>query len=79
MRRVQVWPILLWDEIPELPVPLLEPDPDATLDPGAMVSAVYERGAYARQIDYKKPPSPPELTPDEAAWVEARPGKGAGR
>ena len=65
----QVWPIQLADELPVLPVPLLEPDPDASLDLGSIVKAVYERGAYERQIDYSRPPPPPELTPEEAASV----------
>ncbi len=68
--RVEVWPIQLADRLPVLPLPLLEPDPDAPLDLGAAVASVYERGAYAAQIDYREPPPPPRLTPDEAAWLE---------
>jgi hypothetical protein len=65
---VEVWPIQLWDRLPVLPVPLLEPDPDATLDLAAAVSEVYERGAYAVQIDYQRPPPPP-LSGEETAWM----------
>jgi hypothetical protein len=68
----EVWPIQLADELPALPVPLLEPDPDAALDLGSIVRAVYERGAYARQIDYSRQPPPPPLEPGEAEWARAR-------
>jgi len=39
-----VWPIQLREKLPTLPVPLLEPDPDAPLELAAVVAAVYERG-----------------------------------
>jgi hypothetical protein len=68
---VSVWPIQLWDPLPVLPVPLSEPDPDATLDLGAMVDNVYEDGAYATVLNYRQPPPPPPLTDDEAKYVEA--------
>ena len=68
--RVAVWPIQLMDRLPMLPVPLLEPDPDVPLDLGAAVASVYERGAYAQQIDYQQPPPPPALSSTEADWLE---------
>jgi hypothetical protein len=49
---------------------LLEPDPDATLDLHAVVAAVYERGAYARLIDYHRPPPSPALSETEAVWLD---------
>jgi hypothetical protein len=54
-----------------LPVPLLEPDPDVPCDLGATVASVYERGAYASQIDYSQPPPPPPLARTQADWLEA--------
>jgi hypothetical protein len=66
---VDVWPIQLADSLPTIPIPLLEPDPDAALDLGAVVAAVYERGGYATLIDYSRPPPPP-LTDSEAAWLD---------
>jgi hypothetical protein len=53
-----------------IPVPLLDPDPDVPLDLGPVVAAVYERGAYARLIDYHLPPPPPALPEAEAAWLD---------
>ena len=67
---VEVWPIQLADRLPVLPVPLREPDPDTPLDLEAAVVSVYERGAYATQIDYQQPPPPPALPKPEADWLE---------
>jgi hypothetical protein len=68
--RVDVWPIQLEEPLPVLPVPLLEPDPDTTLDLNAVVASVYERGAYGTRIDYREPPPPPPLTEAQAEWLE---------
>ena len=68
--HAQVWPIQLGDELPRVPVPLLDPDPDVPLHLGSAVRTVYERGAYARMIDYGQPPPPPALTAAEAAWLD---------
>jgi hypothetical protein len=67
---VEVWPLQLRDPLPVVPVPLLEPDPDAPLDLGEAVASVYERGGYASQIDYQQPPPPPALSGPEAAWLD---------
>ncbi len=69
--KVAVGPIQLWDKLPVLPVPLLEPDPDVPLDLGAVVASVYERGGYPSLIDYhQSPPPPPPLSDEEMAWVD---------
>jgi hypothetical protein len=68
---VQVWPIQMRDPLPTVPVPVLEPDPDVPLDLEAAVISVYERGGFARKIDYRQAPPPPALSTDEAACVEA--------
>ncbi|MEZ4731985.1 MAG: DUF4058 family protein [Caldilineaceae bacterium] len=67
---VNIWPIQLSDRLPRLPIPLLLPDPDVVLDLGAVVRDVYERGAYSRRIDYTHPVPPPDLTPEQQAWVD---------
>jgi hypothetical protein len=69
--RVDIRPIQLLDSLPVLPVPLLEPDPDAPLDLGAVVASVYERGAYEDRIDYREVPPPPPLGADDAAREDA--------
>lgn len=67
--KVEVWPIQLADQLPVLPIPLLEADPDAPLDLSGVVASVYERGAYASQIDYRQLPPPPELSEQENNWL----------
>jgi len=69
---VDVWPVQLWDPLPTLPVPLREPDPDVPLKLGAVVAAVYQRGAYSRLIDDRLTPPPPPLSDVEAAWLAER-------
>jgi hypothetical protein len=66
---VDVWPIQLCEKLPPIPVPLVEPDPDVTLDLGLIVAAVYERGGYATLIDYSQPPPPP-LSETESVWLD---------
>lgn len=67
---VDVWPIQLAEPLPVIPVPLQEPDLDVPLDLGAIVSSVYERGAYASQVDYRQPPPSPVLPEEEVAWLD---------
>jgi hypothetical protein len=67
---VEVWPIQLWEKLPVLPIPLVQPDPDVSLDLGTVVATVYERGAYTRLIDYHLPPPPPAFSETAAVWLE---------
>ena len=69
--KVEMWPIQLTERLPTVPVPVLEPDPDVPLDLEAALASVYERGGFARKIDYGLPPPPPPLSAGEATWVEA--------
>jgi hypothetical protein len=55
--------------LPKLPVPLRAPDPDVILDLPAVFAVGYERGRYARALDYLVPPDLP-LPPPDRAWVE---------
>lgn len=68
--RVQVWPMQLRDTLPVVPVPLLSPDPDASINLSMAVVAVYERAAYGQQIDYREPVPPPRLSPKDKTWVQ---------
>lgn len=67
---VQVWPIQLWDRLPTIPVPLREPDPDATIDLAASLVAAYDDGGYDLLIDYDQPPPSPELSSAETGWLD---------
>jgi Protein of unknown function (DUF4058) len=69
---VDVWPMSLQEKLPSIPVPLLEPDPDATLDLQGVVASVYERGGYEDRIDYREAPPHPPLSEAEAEWVAER-------
>jgi hypothetical protein len=66
----QVWPILLRAALPTVPLPLLPADPDVSLDMHAAVQACFELVGYERLLDYSSPPPPPELSADDAAWVD---------
>jgi hypothetical protein len=55
--------------LPRIPIPLLEPDPDVVLDLPALFALSYDRGRYARSLDYTLPLNLP-LAPDDRAWAE---------
>lgn len=64
-----VWPILLDQPLPEVPVPLLAGDPDVALDLQLALAGVYDDDRLGSLIDYTSPPEIP-LTPEQAAWVD---------
>lgn len=68
---VEVWPLQLRDPIKPVPVPLLPPDPPVALDVGAAIREAYRRARYDLEIDYTQPPPPPDLSPEDAAWLDA--------
>jgi hypothetical protein len=57
------------DPLPPIPIPLRRPDPDVTLDLGAHFATAYDRGRYARLIDYTASPSTVKKAADRA-WAE---------
>lgn len=67
---VEVWPIQLWDTLPILPVPLRQPDKDATINLDAAIAILYEQGGYATLIDYHRPPPPPKLSKEQNLWLD---------
>lgn len=67
--RLEVWPVALRTPIPPLPVPLRRPDPDIVLDLTAALRQVYRNARYERRINYGAAPPPPELAPEDAAWL----------
>ena len=62
------WPLTLRDPLPVVPVPAANGD-DLPLDLGAAFRKLYDDAGYDLSIDYSQPPPPPELSPDDAAWV----------
>lgn len=67
----EVYSWTLRDPLPTLPVPLRAPDPDVRIDLGAVYETAFERGRYARSIDYAKPIELP-VHPDDRGWVAER-------
>jgi hypothetical protein len=59
------------DPLPTIPIPLRAPDPDVTLDLAQVFTTIYDRGRYARVIDYAVPPAAP-LNRDDLAWATRR-------
>ncbi|MBC8077885.1 MAG: DUF4058 family protein [Chloroflexales bacterium] len=70
--EVDIWPCRLQNALPTVPVPLRHPDPDVTLSLPQVVQQVYRNARYDLQVDYRADPSPPDLAPDDAAWLDAR-------
>jgi hypothetical protein len=66
----EVWPLRLQEPIPILPVPLLPPDPDAPVNLGRALAAIYDRSGYDLRIDYTSSPPPPTLAAEDAAWLD---------
>jgi hypothetical protein len=64
--------------LPAIPIPLLPPDPDVWLDLAAVFATAYERGRYARSLDYAAPP-PVSLDEETRRWVMERARGGNGR
>jgi hypothetical protein len=55
--------------LPEIPVPLKAPDPDVFINLSELYSTAFERGFYARVLDYQTPLQVP-LAPEDRAWAE---------
>jgi hypothetical protein len=60
--------------LPVIPIPLLPPDKDLRCDLAAVFATTYERGRYARSIDYAQPLALPPGEAD-AAWVAQTAGR----
>jgi hypothetical protein len=66
--RAEFWPLGLRDPLPEIPIPLQAPHPDARLDLQAVLHRVYD-AAYYRDYIYDGTPWPP-LSEADAAWAQ---------
>ena len=54
--------------LPSIPIPLAAADPDALLDVAGVFTLAFERGRYARSIDYDAPLTI-SLDPQDRAWA----------
>lgn len=55
--------------LPTIPIPLRVPDPPVRIDLGAVYGLTYERGAYARSVDYATALDVP-LSEGDRVWAE---------
>lgn len=62
-----LYPILLRDPLPNIPIPLRPTDPDAVLQLQPLFDECFERGRY--RLKYQLPPAPP-LTEEEEVWAD---------
>jgi Protein of unknown function (DUF4058) len=53
--EVYAWSVR--DPLPVIPIPLAKPDPDIMADLGAVFATTYDRGRYARLLDYRLSPT----------------------
>lgn len=67
----RAWPAHFDRPLPEIPIPLLYPDPDVKLPLQLLVDDIYQRSRYAQILDYARPLKPP-LKKTERAWLEER-------
>jgi hypothetical protein len=65
----RVWLGHFLHRLPVIPVPLLSPEPDLSLDLQPLIDGIYELGRYHERIDYARPLSPP-LTDADAVRVQ---------
>jgi hypothetical protein len=71
-RAYQLFPILLAESLPCIPVPLRQGQDELPLDLQFVFNRVYDSGPYRRgAVNYAQPPEPP-LLGDQAAWAEQR-------
>lgn len=69
--KTDVWPLRLPDPLPNIPVPLRQPDDDVVLQLGSVFSAVYDEAAYDLSIDYQEAPPAPVLADEERSWMRS--------
>jgi hypothetical protein len=66
--KAELWPLTLQQPLPNIPVPLRNPDPDIPLNLAHIFDAVYEAAAYDLSIDYDSDPPPPQLPTADLEW-----------
>lgn len=71
-RLSEIWPAYLNQPLPVIPVPLLDPDPDAPLDLNAAIRAVYARAGYDWRLDYTQLVPDPPLRAEMATGLDQR-------
>jgi len=68
--RVGLWPMMLRDRLPRIPIPLKPTDSDAEIELQPLVDGIYDRAGYEDYI-YTTPPEP-ALEPSDRDWANER-------
>lgn len=66
--EMDMWPLRVRERLPEVPIPLRDPHPDARIDLQAVLHYVYDAAGYADYL-YSGHPEP-RLHPDDEAWAK---------
>jgi hypothetical protein len=67
--KAEVYPMLLWERLPVVKVPLRPSDADVPLDLQALIEQCYRNGAYEGTLNYAADPDPPLFGADRD-WAE---------
>jgi hypothetical protein len=67
----QVYAWSIHHPLPAIPLPLMPPDADVWVDLAAVFNLTYERGRYARSLDYGSP-LPHSLKAEDRSWAMER-------
>ncbi len=70
--QTEIWPVMISEALPIVPVPLRPPDNDIALDLSMALAATYDEAAYDLSIDYSQEPPQPELSATEREWLRDR-------
>jgi hypothetical protein len=65
--RVDFWPVLLRERLPEFPIPLRVGEPEPVIDLQAVLHRIYDSARYELSI-YDGEPEP-QLSPEDATWA----------
>ena len=68
----EVYAVQLRRPLRSVPVPLLPPDADVTLDMQAALDACFALVHYERLLDYDEMPPQPEFSAEDLGWVRER-------
>lgn len=66
--EVELWPFLLGDPLPRVPIPVHAGREDASVDLKRLLDSIHDRAGYADYI-YLTPPQPP-LRDDQQRWAD---------
>ena len=67
-NRFELYPTRLRDPLPMVQIPLVEGDPDVSLEVPTAFTHAYEAGRYRRRIRYEEP-CDPALSPEDQTWA----------